>query len=193
MSNELTKPPAFQVMQTDLQVSMDDVVSAFVSQYESNLFVRKKELTADIKAVEKMLSDNRKAVHQKVTGEEFTDYSLPFGLVIKLGEEPKIDWDKKKVCFGIKVELKDSSHYSNRINITRYKSIPASLVKTHKKLQSELADLRTDLSEVLVNLKSITRKERQVRGRIAMRKLEDSGYASLMQDEELIQLVQLDE
>lgn len=194
MSNELTTP-AFKAMQTDIQVSMDDVVSAFVSQYENNLYARKKDLTNDIRVVEGELSDLDKAVLKKVTGKEYANTKLPFDMTLKVGDG-SIDWGSKtpQVKFVIEIKAKKSDrYYSNTITIPKYKKIPAGDTKTHTRLREELSELRSDLSEVLVALKSVTRKERQVRGRIAMRKLEDSGYANLMKDEELIQLVQLED
>jgi septation ring formation regulator EzrA len=190
--NQAVKPLAFQAMTTDLQVSMDDVVSAFVSQYENNLFDRKKELGKDIRALEKDLEQLEEDIKKRVTGDEFAAYSLPFGLTIKV-ERSSIDYTNKIVKFNIEIKERNSSRWSNSITINKTKPIPKPIVKRHDKIQDELKDLRADLSEVLVALKSVTRKERQVRGKIAIRKLEDSGYASLMADPELIALVQLDD
>ena len=194
MSNELAQLPAFKAMQTDLQVSMDDVVSAFVSQYESNLFARKKELTGIIRDLEKELSDNRDAILENVNGDEYEKEAqrLPFGLTAKV-KPGEIEWGDNTVRIAIEVKNPLGSSYGSTITLSRTKAIPAKYRKIQDKVSKELGEVRADLGEVLVALKSITRKERQVRGRIAMRKLEDSGYASLMQDEELAQLVQLDD
>lgn len=182
---------AFKAMQTDIQISMDDVVSAFVSQYENNLFARKKELTASIRTVEENLAKFIKALRKKITGDSFKT-TLPFGLKMKV-DDGGIDWEDAEVTFVITIEPKNNHRYSNNIIVNKTKPILAASVKAHEKLQTELSALRADLGEVLVSLKSVTRKERQVRGRIAIRKLEDSGYANLMQDEELVKLVQLDD
>lgn len=190
--NEVAKPQAFQAMTTDIEVSMDDVVSAFVSQYENNLYTRKKELGKSIRALEGELEKFEKEIRERVRGDEFKDYNLPFGLIITV-DKGTIDYTNKEVKFTVKIKEKNASRWSNEITINKEKPIPAAILKKRKKVNDELDVLRSDLTEVLVNLKSVARKERQVRGRIAIRKLEDSGYASLMQDQELIQLVQLDE
>jgi predicted transcriptional regulator len=194
MSNENTQQvAAYKAMQTDIQVSMDDVVSAFVSQYENNLYARKKELTAAIKEEEATIVRIEKEVRAAVTGDEWASEILPFNLSLTV-KQGTIDFDGKRVHFSIIVETKENKgYYGNQVKIEKTKKIPAAYVNAHKKTVDALTALRTELSEVLVNLKSVTRKERQVRGRIAMRKLEDSGYASLMADEELIKLVQLEE
>ena len=56
---------AFQAMKTDIDVTMDDVVSAFVSQYEDNLFGRKKDLTDQIRIEEGLMNDLVEEVHGK--------------------------------------------------------------------------------------------------------------------------------
>jgi hypothetical protein len=189
MSNEIT---AFQAMQTDIQISMDDVVSAFVSKYETNLYTRKKELGAAIKNVETRTAELVKLVRSKVNGKSFKT-TLPFDLEMKV-DDGNIDWHSGHISFDIVIAKKNSgSYYRNEITVNKKKPIPAAQVKLHEKLETEAVGLRSDLAEVLVALKSITRKEREVRGRIAIRKLEDSGYADLMNDSELAKLVQLDD
>ena len=191
MNTAVTETTAFKAMQTDIQVSMDDVVSAFVSQYENNLYARKKELTSDIRASEEELRGIDTAVLTKITGASFKT-SLPFGLAMTVGKG-SINWGDSTVDFQIEIKKAGDARYGSTITIHENKSIPAIQVKANKKVKNTLDSLRSDLGEVLVSLKSITRKERQVRGRIAIRKLEDSGYANLMQDAELVQLVQLDD
>lgn len=193
MSNEMiARPQAFQAMTTDLQVSMDDVVSAFVSQYETNLFTRKDELSKTIKGLEKEASDNHEALLDEVNGSQWEGEKLPFGMTYKVSDGA-VNWKGKEVSFSIEVKGPKQGYYANTVSIKKASKIPAKFLKTHKKIEDQLSELRSELSDVLMSLKQVTRKERQVRGRIAMRKLEDSGYASLMQDAELIKLVQLEE
>lgn len=194
MSNEvIAQPAAFKAMQTDIQVSMDDVVSAFVSQYENNLYARKAELSKQIRAIEKDLEENEKDLRAAVNGDEWKGETLPFGLTYEV-KQGAVNWKDKVVNFSISVKEKSSpERWGTTITVNKSKAIPAKFIKVKDAAEDELNTLRAELSEVLVNLKSVTRKERQVRGRIAMRKLEDSGYASLMQDAELIKLVQIDE
>lgn len=181
---------AFQAMQTDIQVSMDDVVSAFVSKYETNLYARKKELTTAIKGVEDSLTEQHKALLKKITGNSFKS-PLPFGLKMTINNGT-VNWQDAEISFEIVIKKANTGQYGSSINVTKTKPIPAALIKVNEKLEKELGSLRSVLGEVLVALKSVTRKEREVRGRIAIRKLEDNGYGDLMQDTELAKLVQLD-
>lgn len=191
MSNDITT--AFKAMQTDIQISMDDVVSAFVSQYENNLYARKKDLTTQIKAIEAKHEKLTKEVKKIADGESLVKEKLPFGLTLAL-TETAISWESKVVNFVIEIKNpKKSGYYHNSLSVTKNKPISTAKIKEHDKMQEELTDLRSILAETLVSLKSVARKEREVRGRIAIRKLEDSGYADLMQDGELAQLVQLEQ
>ena len=193
MSTEVARPAAFAAMQTDIQVSMDDVVSAFVSQYENNLYERKAALSKAIRQLEKEATDNTDKTMKAVNGDEYKGEVLPFGLSYTVSTGI-VEWKEKQVQFTIEVSEKGSnSRWSSKIAITKTKKIPAAFLKEHDRICDELSALRADLSEVLTSLKTVARKERQVRGRIAIRKLEDSGYADLMKDAELIKLVQIEE
>ncbi len=188
---------AFKAMKTDIDVTMDDVVSAFVATYENNLFARKKALKADIKAIVASLTAVDKDVKATVTGEEFDKPIDVYDLVVELGDS-SILWDKKLVSFPIEIKInpKDrrGSHYSyngTHISIKRTKPIPAALITRYVELTADVLELRTELGEILDSIKSIARKERQVRGRIAIRKLEDAGHENLMNDPELKLLTEL--
>jgi len=182
---------AFRAMQTDIQISMDDVVSAFVSQYENNLYERKKELTAAIKAGEEQSKEFHASVREKLSGDSFI-VALPYDLIATVSEGV-FNWKEEQIDFIVEIKPKEPSRYNNSITVKKSKPLTAKMLKTHAKLTLELNELRAALSEVLVSLKSVARKERQVRGRIAVRKLEDSGYSNLLEDSELAKLVQLDD
>jgi hypothetical protein len=197
--NELTKMP-YAAMNANIDVSMDDVVSAFVATYETKLFTRKKQLSADIENTNKAMEKLDKEALNAVDGDEFvvTDIT-PFDLASKI-EDKSINWEIKQVLFNVKVyRMKDNntrhSYYSscNYILIEKKLPIPPEFVKQHKVHSKVLEKTRAQLSETLDEIKSITRKERQVRGKIAIRKLEAQGYANLMEDPELKALVQLPE
>ena len=189
--NAVALRSSFEAMNTQLDVSMDDVVSAFVAKYENNLFSRKKELTSEIRLLETSLSDNTDAAQASIDDSAYTTTVPEFDLKTVINGR-SFDWDDGEVTFNILItRIGSSSHYGNQITISRIKRIPARFIKLHTKINDELALLRRELAEVLEGIKSVNRKERQVRGQIAIRKLEDSGYASLMDDPELAQLVQL--
>ncbi len=185
---------SFEAMTTDMVCTMDDVVSAFVATYESNLFARKKELSRLLKDKESDLRSLDKRVLAALNGDEYETVIQPFDLIAEV-DTKSIHWDENgdnEVRFGLIIKTNDDrAYYNNKIAITRSKPIPPKLIEEHATLNDDIKPLRVELSEVLDNIKSIDRKERQVRGRIAIRKLEDSGYSNLMEDNELKLLVQL--
>jgi hypothetical protein len=191
--NDVVKQASTTAIATDLSVHMDDVVSAFVAKYEDNLFARKKEVAAEIRILERQLSDLDKQVLKDTAPEHPTQ--IDFGL--KVEETGRgIEWAKERVCTQLAIYDPDENqtHYSGRSRLTvrTYQEItPAHLAK-HNGLTDQKRELDDKLSVTLADLKSLPRKERQVRGRIAMKKLEDAGYESLMADPEMAALVQLD-
>jgi hypothetical protein len=48
------------------------------------------------------------------------------------------------------------------------------------------------MAEVITGIQSVSRKERQIRGKIAAEKLQASGYDALMQSPELLKLIAVD-
>ncbi len=194
-------PVAFDAMVTDITVTMDDVVSAYVATYEVNLFNRKKELQSEIKLAEASLKAVEKSVLRAVTGTEWNKTIPEFNLVAKV-DGTTVNWadlddgdGKNRVTFQIDIkrkgDLAGGSYYRTNLTVVKYKPIPSKFVGERKALLAALKPARTELAEVLNNIKSIARKERAVRGKIAMRKLESSGYAPLLDDPELKALVQL--
>ncbi len=198
MTNNL--PVAFDAMVTDITVTMDDVVSAYVATYEVNLFARKKELQSEIKLAEAGLKAVTKSVLRVVTGTEWNKAISAFDLVAKV-DGTTVNWadeedeNKNRVTFSIDIRRKNDqstgSYYRSNLVVTKYKPVPSKFVGERKALLKALSPARLELAEVLNNIKSIARKERAVRGKIAMRKLESSGYAPLLDDPELKALVQL--
>jgi hypothetical protein len=193
MTNEQTTnlPQAFREMQTDMTVTMDDVVSAFVSKYEANLFERKKVLSVDIKTLEADLEALTKEVTTSTDTDKYAK-DLPFGLVSEV-LNVKLNWSDSKIIFEISIQSKEHKNgYRPTIITVQEKATLAKKYVTHyDQINKALVANRAELATVLDSIKTLTRKEREVRGRLAMRKLEDSGYADMMQDEELLQLVQL--
>jgi hypothetical protein len=195
-------PVAFDAMVTDITVTMDDVVSAYVATYEVNLYERKKQLQSEIKLAESSLKSVEKAVLREVKGTHWNRAIPEFDLVAKAGDGI-VNWadlddgdGKNRVSFTIDInrkgETNSGSYYRSCLQVVKHKPIPSKFVTDRKGLLKALEPARSELAEVLNNIKAIARKERQVRGKIAMRKLESSGYAPLLDDPELKQLVQLD-
>ncbi len=59
----------------------------------------------------------------------------------------------------------------------------------HKELTHDLETANTELLEVMANIKQVSRKERQIRGRISELKLEQAGFTDLLQNDDLLKLI----
>jgi hypothetical protein len=198
---------AIELMTSDVNVGIDEVVSVFVSQYEDNLFAKKKELSAEIKRVKKEITALDKRLIADVDRSEY-DITVPVlnlkskvedVSIIWKGEEDEDDYSSRKVkvssiVISIEIEDKDKDSDGWRNSIT--KRVKSKISKTdenlHTALLKEQSSLSSELTEVLGLIKSVSRKERQVRGRISAKKLEASGYEGLLNDSEMLALVQLD-
>ena len=198
---------ALQAMTADVNVGIDEVVSVFVSQYEDNLFAKKKELSAEIKRVKSEVksldtrligSVDRSVYDIKVPVLNITSKVDEVSIVWK-GDEDEDDYRSRKIknsTIIVTLELKDEDSDADRYDRTLSKRIKVKITKTdeniHTALLKEQSSLSGELAEVMGLIKSVSRKERQVRGRISARKLEESGYEGLLNDNEMLKLVQLD-
>lgn len=181
---------------SNVNVGMDEVVSVFLSQYESNAFARKNELQEAIK----QLKAARKQTAKEVAGRvDISGYSLT-NTVIGISASVtnvQIDWTgnkRTKPAVVVTVEVVDTDNPDSYHNLDKQFRTPLTKAEltAREKGELELTELNDQLSEVMTQIKTIGRKERQVRGRIAEMKLKESGFESLLENPEMLALVQLD-
>lgn len=193
------KPSGLNAMTANLVVTMDDVVSAFVSKYETNLFTRKKELSAELTRAQAERKELVESVKARVVPEEYNQ-SLPLGLVAEASKDVTLDFEKGRAALTLVVRVKglaterDPYNYgrnSNTISIVQHEDLRKADIAAYEQITKLIDATEKDLVEVLDKIKSVARKEREVRGKIAMRKIEESGYAPLIEDPQLLELVQL--
>lgn len=197
----VVKPHGTAVMQANIVVTMDDVVSAFVSKYEAQLFARKKVLSTEIANVTTALKELDEVVRNKVDPTAYNTKTFSkFDLVAKAKDEVHIDWNSGRTSFEVVIQhVNDANapttsrvyYGSSSINVTMYQDITVEDIEAREQNAKLLQATEREMAEILDKIKSVARKEREVRGRIAMRKIEESGYANLLDDEQLAQLVQL--
>lgn len=191
-------PSSFQAMTANIVVTMDDVVSAFVSKYEEQLFRQKKLLGAELTRSQAALKEFVDSIREQFDASKYNvDLFSQFGLRAEAKDTVYLDWGSGKAGFEVQIRLtadtSSHSYYGSNISLTTrmYEAIAPEARTTHEQHVRLIESQQASLAEVLDRIKSVARKEREVRGRIAMRKIEDSGYASLLDDDELLKLVQL--
>jgi len=199
MGKELTNSKeisAIQQMSSNVNVGLDEVVSVFVSRYETQLFDRKDELSKNIKTVKDELEDLDKRLKKSINTSEY-ETSIKVLNITTHVEDVTVGWDKKKGDFiTVEIEVKDNDKNEDRwssSSFTKYKKVKISKSDstTHTELSDKLEVLKSELAETMVLIKSVSRKERQVRGRISEMKLQESGFAGLLDSPELTKLVEL--
>lgn len=193
---------AIAKMSADVNVGIDEVVSVFVSQYEDTLFTKKKELSNSIKTAKANLKDLDSRLERSVDKSQFEMTNVTLGIKSKV-DNVDVVWESKgygrkksENVVRVTVEIKDtdkSSDYRSSMSKNFEINIEKGDVLAHKEFKNELEGLSNELTEVMGLIKSVSRKERQVRGRISSMKLKDAGYEDLLNNEDILKLVKLDD
>lgn len=184
---------ALSAMSSDVNVGMDEVVSVFVSRYETQLFDKKDEVGKNIKTVKAELADLDDRLVAAVDKDQYNTSIISLNISTKV-DGVNVNWGKKENYVNIEIEVKDNDK-TNRYSHSFTKNVKLAIldgdVKKHTDLDDTLENLKTDLAEVMGLIKAVSRKERQVRGRISEMKLQESGFAGLLDSPELTKLVEL--
>jgi hypothetical protein len=181
-----------QDISANVNVGMDEVVSVFVSRYETTLFNKKDELSGKIKVIKNELKDQQTRLEESVNKShyEVTNDILNISSKVK---NVRVDWEKSHI--NIEVNIKDNETEKGRYADGFSKTFKIKLedveVTTHKERQNEIESLNAELMEVMGLIKSVSRKERQIRGKISEMKLKESGLSTLLENDEMLKLVQL--
>ena len=202
MSKSLNK--FVKEISTNLEVGMDEVVNVFVTQYEDNLHDRKDFLQKQIKTVKKEFNDFNDDILNDVDKSLYQSENVLLGISTHVTNTTVV-WNKteeykyKKIAnlpqslIDISVNVMDTSNKSLSFTKSFYVSISVSNINKHNDIKSKLSDLNTELVDILVQIKSISRKERQIRGNISKMKLEQSCYDGLLEDWNLQKLIKIND
>lgn len=192
----MTQPTALNQMSATVNVGMNEVVSVFVAKYEDGLFAKKDELSAEIRTLKQELSDFDKTIIESVDPSEY-DVKVPnLGFTFKMGEVDvrwEKNWQGEANTYTINVELYDASAKRDGAVFTKsiVKPILPKIVKQREEVKKALESKNAELMEVMGQIKSVSRKERQIRGRISEMKLAESGFSGLLDNPEILKLVEI--
>jgi uncharacterized protein YqgV (UPF0045/DUF77 family) len=186
---------ALKSIESNVNVGMDEVVSVFVSKYETNLFDTKDQLQSQIKADKREADDLEKGLIASVKRSDYEATVPHLGLTFTV-DGVTVNWSDdsyrtrgKSIVIAIK--MADRGDRDNHSAYTKSMFVPINQIDLDEKarLTALIADLEGKLLEVMGNIKQVGRKERQIRGKIAEMKLGQCGMAALLQNEELLKLV----
>lgn len=181
---------------SNINVGMDEVVSVFLSRYEDDLYNKKENLAKNIKAVKRDLESlDRKIISGVDTNQYERSNIEPLNICSKV-RKVDVDWGSKeqKIRITVSVEINDKDveyRYYGGFTQTINLDISDSDVESHTELTETLERLNGEMMEVMSLIKGISRKERQVRGKIASMKLEESGYGDLLENDEMMKLIEV--
>jgi hypothetical protein len=184
------------LMNTDVTVGMNEVVSVFVSKYEDGLFARKDTLSAMIKEAkrqcEQLDDDLIKSIDRSMYAVDVPVLNVSFSVAnVKVKWDKDYESDKNTIVISVEgVDKEDGpSHgsYSKKI----VQPISKHVVDAHQVLVDELERLNGEMLEVISLIKSVSRKERQIRGKISEMTLVNNGFAELLNSPEVLKLVEL--
>jgi len=179
-------------------VGMDEVVNVFVSRFEEQLFEKKNTLSNEIRMAKQSLTDQNKRLEESVDKSKYVLGDNVLNLQLEVGDV-NVKWDRhnhefkpdrKKPNNAIEVEVHVVSAY-DRDRVVDYIEISEEEVKMRQSIKTELENLNRELQSVMEQIRDVGRKERQIRAKISASKLEQSGFAELVNDPELMKLVQL--
>jgi uncharacterized protein YdcH (DUF465 family) len=193
----MSKKDLVSQMSSDVNIGIDEVVSVFVSQYEDKLFERKQDLSKQIKSVKTNLTSLDKRLEDSIDQSQYVG-EIPHLNIKSFVDSVSVCWDEKgknipHVSVNVTIEDADnSSSYRGSISKTITVTTSKEEVKLHSSLTTEQEDLNGQLLEVMGQIKSVSRKERQIRGRISEMKLKESGFDNLLESSEMLSLIQLD-
>ncbi len=197
MSKEVSTVPATLLSKmgaVKADVGMNEVVSVFVSRYETGLFAKKDQLSAELKAAKKAVADHESIVIGQVDKSQF-DASVPhLGLKFRAGDISVV-WKKdpnsyspKKVGVHVDVIMRDGDE-RDAWRKTVHLPLAATDVKEHETLTENVARLESELLDTMSLIKSVGRKERELRGRISEMRLQEAGFAELINNDQLQSLI----
>lgn len=187
MSNAIT------AMTNDVNVGIDEVVAIFVAKHEDALHAKKDALQQAIRRMKAELDGLTKAIVNSVDKTEFEITIAQLGLFFKV-DDVSVIWKaqySEKVGVKINVGMWDKSNERSYASHTKTIMRPLNQIDIdeHQRLNTELEQANAELLVVLGQIKDVSRKERQVRGRIAELKLEQAGKTDLLSNPDLQKLI----
>jgi hypothetical protein len=174
-------------------IGINEVVSVFVSKYENGLFAKKDVLQADLKKAKKAIEDHDSVVIGTVDKRHYDAKVEALGLTFHV-TDVSVSWAKNDTDYGVKkginvsVSMRDGN---DRHSWSKIVNLPLSKdqVAVHETLTANSKQIESELMEVLTAIKSVSRKERELRGRISEMQLQRAGFADLINDDGLQQLI----
>lgn len=181
-------------IETDAKINMTDIVAIYTSKYEERLYASKATLTAEITEGRKVIASMTKGIVEAVVADKFIVKNPLFAVKVA-GKELSEGQGVVRVSFECSaIDADGVANTSGR----GYSSTTTRDIKVPKKAMNDLAKAKDklnvfvdELNTVMVSIRDMGRKERQIKARITEKKLETTGMKHLLEDEGLRKLIEL--
>ncbi|RKY95041.1 MAG: hypothetical protein DRQ01_00890 [Ignavibacteriae bacterium] len=195
MSKDLQVGKLSDIMPTEARIALPEVVSVFISKYETELYNNKADLSDEIIALK---SEKELIEHTVVESADFSAYvglkQTKLRIVSYQSGSVIIDWDEGTLTTTIGFHNLDSKGQAKTYSTNSFSkdfSIPLnkSFSKAYVKVKADLSEANVKLQHTVAQINDMARKERQVKARISEMRLEEQGLDSFLNDSAIQKLI----
>lgn len=183
---------AISKIEFNAQVGINEVVAIYVSKYETDLSEKKRVLADAIRATKQDITDLINKVKKSIDISPYATVDLSvLGLqtianIVLFWEDT---WMGKKYTYNVSVSVRGHGRHDIDIFQRNYE-IDKVHTDEYESLHTKLKEQESDLQKIIMDLKAVNQKERQVRARLAEMKLQEAGV-ELHSHPELLKLIEI--
>lgn len=192
----MTTSTALELLTNNVNVGMNEIVSVFVSQYEDQLFEKKALLSDRVTKLKAQLKGIDRQVTQPIIVDVYNQRVPGLDVEFKFNKM-EVTWDKNyrndyvSNTIVVSIDLVNCSTGKSLHTITKVLAVPSAFVTLKDELEKDIEKVSAELLSVMTDIKSVSRKERQIRGKLSEMKLAESGFSELLGNPELLKLIQV--
>ena len=177
------------IIKAEAKIALPEVVSVFISKYESELYDRKANLSETIAQHTKDLATHEKTVISAADFSKYDGIKVPLLKIISaIDDELSLDWEEETVSQRITFHNTDEDVTARHGRSTGFgKNFTSKISKQHIKLRDAILHDReqaqSQLTVILAKIGDMSRKERQVKARIREMRLEEQGLEGFLKED----------
>ena len=179
------------IVSANAKIAMPEVVSIFISKYETDLYDKKSELQKKLAKLKDDLSILENTAASKADFSKYEGHKLAvFDLVTFIPEE-QVSCNWEEGMFEATVEMRnipkgkkaqDKPSKISRFGVRVSHKMPAALLKERSAIHEDIAEAQAALQNIIGAISDMSRKERQIKARISEIRLEEEGLQGFLND-----------